>query len=176
MLSSIVINGILGFGMLLAILYCQGDISAAAESPTGYPFVAIFASGVQSLSGATVMVSIVIFMAWCNAIGCLASASRMMWSFARDKGLPFSSTLSKVIYQLRRRFCYTFLTWTRYKTNPCFQWQRLWLSLFRLPFWGSSTLDLPPCSTISFRSRWKDSSPPTSSHYACFFGAVSEVT
>ncbi|PQE03917.1 amino acid polyamine transporter I protein [Rutstroemia sp. NJR-2017a BVV2] len=96
MLSSIIINGILGFGMLLAILYCQGDISAAAESPTGYPFIAIFASGVQSIAGATVMVSIVIFMAWCNAIGCLASASRMMWSFARDKGLPFSSTLSKV--------------------------------------------------------------------------------
>ncbi|KAM3077563.1 hypothetical protein ACMFMG_006900 [Clarireedia jacksonii] len=96
MLSSIIINGILGFGMLLAILYCQGDISAAAESPTGYPFIAIFASGVQSIASATVMVSITVFLAWCNAIGCLASASRMMWSFARDNGLPFSSTLSKI--------------------------------------------------------------------------------
>lgn len=96
MLWSIMINGFLGFGMLLAVLYCQGDIEAAAATPTGYPFIAIFASGVQSISGATVMVSITVFMAWCNAVGALASASRMMWSFARDNGLPFARQLSSV--------------------------------------------------------------------------------
>jgi len=96
MFWSIIINGFLAFGMLLAILYCQGDIEAAVETPTGYPFIAIFASGVQSIGGATAMVSITVFMAWCNAIGALASASRMMWSFARDNGLPFSLQLSRV--------------------------------------------------------------------------------
>jgi amino acid transporter len=96
MMYSIIINGFLGGGMLLAILYCAGDIETAAESPTGYPFIAIFASGVRSVGGATVMVSITVVMAWSNAIGCLASASRMMWSFARDRGLPFAPLLSKV--------------------------------------------------------------------------------
>jgi len=96
MFWSIIINGLLGFGMLLAMLYCQGDIAAAAVTPTGYPFIAIFASGVQSIGGATAMVSITVFMAWCNAIGALASASRMMWSFARDNGLPFARQLSQV--------------------------------------------------------------------------------
>lgn len=98
MFWSIIINGILGFGMLLAILYCQGDIEKAAASPTGYPFIAIFATGTGSIAGATAMVSITVFMAWCNAIGALASASRMMWSFARDNGLPFSNKLSKVCF------------------------------------------------------------------------------
>jgi choline transport protein len=42
------------------------------------------------------MISITVVMAWSNAIGCLASASRMMWSFARDNGLPFAPVLSKV--------------------------------------------------------------------------------
>jgi choline transport protein len=96
MIYSIMINGFLGGGMLLATLYCAGDLETAAASPTGYPFIAIFANGVKSTAGATVMVSITVVMAWSNAIGCLASASRMMWSFARDKGLPFASVLSKV--------------------------------------------------------------------------------
>ncbi|CAG8956651.1 hypothetical protein HYFRA_00011962 [Hymenoscyphus fraxineus] len=96
MVYSIVINGFLGGGMLLATIYCAGDLEKAADSPTGYPFIAIFATGVRSVAGATVMVSITVIMAWSNAIGCLASASRMMWSFARDNGLPFAPQLSKV--------------------------------------------------------------------------------
>jgi amino acid transporter len=101
MIYSIIINGFLGGGMLLAVLYCAGDLEAAAQSPTGYPFIAIFASGVKSTAGATAMVSITVVLAWSNAIGCLASASRMMWSFARDKGLPFAPILSKV-YQFHQ--------------------------------------------------------------------------
>jgi choline transport protein len=96
MIYSIIMNGFLGGGMLLPTLYCAGDLETAATSPTGYPFVAIFASGVKSIGGATVMISITVVMAWSNAIGCLASASRMMWSFARDNGLPFAPVLSKV--------------------------------------------------------------------------------
>lgn len=56
MIYSIMINGFLGGGILLATLYCAGDLQAAADSPTGYPFIAIFASGVKSTAGATVMV------------------------------------------------------------------------------------------------------------------------
>lgn len=96
MVSSIVLNGIVGFGMLMSILYCQGDLSTAGETATGYPFIEIFASGVQSIGGATAMTSIVLFLSWANAIGSFASASRMMWSFARDNGMPFSRGLSRV--------------------------------------------------------------------------------
>lgn len=96
MIYSIMINGFLGGGILLATLYCAGDLQAAAASPTGYPFIAIFANGVKSTVGATIMVSIVVVMAWSNAIGALASASRMMWSFARDNGFPFPQVLAKV--------------------------------------------------------------------------------
>jgi hypothetical protein len=32
-------------------------------------------------------------------MGCLAAASRMTWSFARDRGLPFSRALSMVSKQ-----------------------------------------------------------------------------
>jgi choline transport protein len=42
------------------------------------------------------MVSIIIFLEFCSAMGCLAAASRMTWSFARDRGLPYSRALSMV--------------------------------------------------------------------------------
>lgn len=42
------------------------------------------------------MVAIIIITLVCAVISEIATASRQIWSFARDKGLPFSSFLSKV--------------------------------------------------------------------------------
>lgn len=65
-------------------------------SPTGFPFIQVFYDGVKSKAGTTVMVSIVVALTWCAVIGFLATASRMIWSFARDRGLPFHALISKV--------------------------------------------------------------------------------
>ena len=97
MILSTVINGLLAFGMLLAVLFCAGNLDDAVDNaPNGYPFVAIFAVGVGSNEGATAMASIVLVLELCSAAGGLAAASRMMWSFARDRGLPGHKRLSKV--------------------------------------------------------------------------------
>jgi len=42
------------------------------------------------------MGAIVLVLTWACAIGITTTASRMTWSFARDKGTPFSSIISKV--------------------------------------------------------------------------------
>ncbi|KAF6231189.1 hypothetical protein HO173_010521 [Letharia columbiana] len=39
---SIVLNGLLGFGIALALLFCIGDIDAALHTNTGYLFIEIF--------------------------------------------------------------------------------------------------------------------------------------
>lgn len=97
MILSIVINGLLAFGMLLAVLFCAGNVEeAVSNAPNGYPFVVIFAVGVRSKAGATAMASIVLVLELCSAAAGLAAASRMMWSFARDRGLPGHLRLSKV--------------------------------------------------------------------------------
>ena len=98
---TLVINGCMGFGMVIAVLFCMGDIEAALESPTGFPFIEIFLRATNSVSGATVMVCIVTVLAMCANVGFLASASRMMWSFARDRGLPGWRTLSKVCEDIK---------------------------------------------------------------------------
>lgn len=99
MLSTTLLNGILGFGILLAVLFVTVDIEAALESPTGalgFPFMQIFYDATGSRSGASVMIAIIIIMDICAAIAFLATSSRIVFAFGRDRGLPFWRQMSKV--------------------------------------------------------------------------------
>ncbi|KAL4925686.1 putative GABA permease [Aspergillus undulatus] len=95
-LLSVLINGCLGFGMLLALLFCLGDINAALESPTGYPFMHIFLHGTGSRGGAAAMAAIVIVVCICSSTGMMAATSRQLWSFSRDRGVPGWKLWSRV--------------------------------------------------------------------------------
>lgn len=90
-LLSTVLNGAIGFGMLLAALYALGDIDDVMNSPAGqldYPFLNILQSGIGSTDGAIAMGAIVTVMqVWAGVAG-MAAGSRMLWAFARDQGVP----------------------------------------------------------------------------------------
>lgn len=96
MMASVLLNGTLGFAMLVAVLFCLGNVEDIIETPTGYPFLAIFQNGVSSIGGASTMGAIVAVLGVCATIAFVATSSRMTWSFARDHGLPFWKYLSKV--------------------------------------------------------------------------------
>ncbi|KAI1445420.1 amino acid transporter [Annulohypoxylon stygium] len=96
LLTSLLVNGTLGFGMLIATLYCMGDIDEALAQNPHYPFMSIFKNATGSTAGAAVMSSIVVVMAFSATTGCLASTSRVYFAFARDRGLPGWRTLKKV--------------------------------------------------------------------------------
>ncbi|KAL8900184.1 MAG: hypothetical protein Q9207_005820 [Kuettlingeria erythrocarpa] len=95
-LTSILLNGFLGFAMLIAVLFCLGNVEAILETPTGYPFMAIFLNATQSTGGATAMAAVIVVLGICATIAFIATSSRMTWSFARDHGLPFWRYLSRV--------------------------------------------------------------------------------
>ncbi|KAI1378114.1 putative GABA transporter [Hypoxylon crocopeplum] len=98
MLYTIFINGSLSFAMAIALMFCITDIDAAvaAAETMFYPFLEVFQSGVNSTTGAVVMASVVLILAAASSVGVYAAASRMLWSFARDNGLPFSRHLVKL--------------------------------------------------------------------------------
>ena len=56
MIASVGINGILGFSMLIATLFCLGDEQAVTDTPTHFPFMAVFHNATKSNAGASVMV------------------------------------------------------------------------------------------------------------------------
>lgn len=85
---SLFINGALGFAVLLVVLFSLNDVDRALKSATGYPYMQVFLDSTGSVAGATAMASIITVMAFSANIGILATASRMCWSFCRDRGLP----------------------------------------------------------------------------------------
>ncbi|KAK5117875.1 hypothetical protein LTR85_008649 [Meristemomyces frigidus] len=95
-LGAMLINGAVGFAMMVTVLYCLGDVDTVLGTDTGFPFIQVFADSVGNIAGASVMAAVVLILTWACAIGITTTASRMTWSFARDNGLPFSRFISKV--------------------------------------------------------------------------------
>ncbi|KAL8820047.1 MAG: hypothetical protein Q9223_001653 [Gallowayella weberi] len=99
MLSTTLLNGALGFAMVIVVLFVTVDIDAVLASPTGvlgFPFMQIFYDAAGSVRGASAMICIIIIMDICAAIAFLATSSRIVFAFGRDRGLPFWRTMSKV--------------------------------------------------------------------------------
>jgi amino acid transporter len=99
MIATGIFNGTLGFAMLVAFCFCLGDPSQLQNSPVtnnGFPFIQVFANATNSISGATVMTSILIVLSSFCCITNIATASRQLFAFARDQGLPFSSFFAHV--------------------------------------------------------------------------------
>ncbi|MCJ1452316.1 hypothetical protein MMC28_002658 [Mycoblastus sanguinarius] len=94
---STLLNGTLGFSMLIALVFCMpSNIQETLNSETYYPFMSIYTFAVGSTSGATAMACIVTVTQIFATVGILATASRMLWAFAREGGLPFSSYIARV--------------------------------------------------------------------------------
>lgn len=87
-LLSVLINGCLGFGVLIAVLFCLGNIDDVLATKTGFPFMEIFYQGTASVPGTVAMCSVLLVVMACSVIGMLAATSRQFWSFARDRGVP----------------------------------------------------------------------------------------
>ncbi|THC87979.1 hypothetical protein EYZ11_012579 [Aspergillus tanneri] len=85
---SVAINGTLGFSILVAVLFCMGDVQEALDSPTGYPYFEIFHQAMGTTSGGLGLSAVLVTMSICAVLGTLACTSRQFWSFARDRGVP----------------------------------------------------------------------------------------
>lgn len=86
MVGSLLINGSMGFGFLIAILYFMGDVQAALDTNTGFPIIQIFYQITESRGAATAMSCVIVVAATLATIPLVASAARMLWALARDDG------------------------------------------------------------------------------------------
>ncbi|KAF4219531.1 hypothetical protein CNMCM8980_009350 [Aspergillus fumigatiaffinis] len=96
MIWTLILNGSTGFVMIVTLAFCVGDIDHVLESQTGFAFIQVFLNSTGSVRAATGMTVVIMAMQFCAAISNVATTSRQVYAFARDKGLPFSDFLSKV--------------------------------------------------------------------------------
>jgi choline transport protein len=96
LMASVAINGILGFGMLVAVLFCIGNIPDALNSKTGFTFIEVFTQALESNGFATGLVALLLVLFIFCAVAVLAATSRVTWAFARDNGLPGSFWIKRV--------------------------------------------------------------------------------
>jgi choline transport protein len=96
LVGSVVVNGIMGFGYSIILLFSLGDLNSLLASPIGFPFMQLFFNVTESTAGATVMSLIPTLIAIAaNAAG-NTSTSRTAWAFARDNAIPFSQYFAHV--------------------------------------------------------------------------------
>jgi amino acid transporter len=97
MVTTICLNGVLGFVMIITFCFCVTDIlNQIVLSTAAFPYVDVFAAATGSTGGTIAMVSIVCALSICGNLSVLAAGSRQAWAFARDDGLPFSGWLRKI--------------------------------------------------------------------------------
>ena len=74
------------------------DIPHLLDTDTGFPFLQLFVDVTKSNAATAVMAAIVIITLISAVVSEVATASRQIWAFARDDGLPFSRFLRRVSY------------------------------------------------------------------------------
>ena len=95
-MSSVAVNGVLGFIMLITLCFTLGEVDKVLETPTGFPFIEIFYNTTGSFAATNAMTAVLVVTLTASTITEVATASRQLWSFARDEGLPFSSFFAYV--------------------------------------------------------------------------------
>jgi len=97
LLMGFFINAFLALFVIFTVIFTAGPLDQFLESKTGYPFIDLFFSATKSYAATNVMVSIMIINLTGSCIAVLATASRQLWSFARNKGVPFSAQLAPTV-------------------------------------------------------------------------------
>ncbi|KAL8850881.1 MAG: hypothetical protein Q9221_004194 [Calogaya cf. arnoldii] len=90
------LNAVLGYLCIFTLCFTMTDIPRLLESPTGFPFLQLFYDVTGSNAGTAVMAAIVIITIIMAVVSEVATASRQIWAFSRDDGLPFSKYLRRV--------------------------------------------------------------------------------
>lgn len=107
LLLTLMINGLLGIGILVVLLYCIDNLESAMNA-TGYSPVQFFFLATGSTSGTISMTCLCVVMNVVACFGVLPPTSRQIWSLARDRGIPGWTFWRRVCMLLLRLQVFTY--------------------------------------------------------------------
>lgn len=95
-------NAAFGLIMLITLCFCLGPdwqddvLGLTTPTQTGIPIIQVLYNSTGSISATIFLTTILISLSMIGTITVIASSSRNVWAFARDKGLPFSAYVEHV--------------------------------------------------------------------------------
>lgn len=89
-------NCAFGFTMLITFCFCAGDIDALLNSNSGIPVIQVTYNATKSFAATAILTTLLIAISFVSSANCIATSSRQIWAFARDRGFPFSSWIDHV--------------------------------------------------------------------------------
>lgn len=78
----------MGLATYIGLLFCIGNPEAILASNYTYPFVQVFQQATQNVAGTAIMTMSIVILQFGAVVAYIAAASRMLWAFARDHGMP----------------------------------------------------------------------------------------
>ncbi len=80
------------FAFIICLLFTIGNIDkvTASLNTTGVPLIEVFYEATKSKPATNFLVSMPAIVLFFSIFNVFASVSRLIWTFAKDKGLPFS--------------------------------------------------------------------------------------
>lgn len=95
MIWTLLLNGSLGIVMVITFAFCLGNVQDAITPTYGFAYIDMFVN-VFGPTAASVGIALLILLGLFATVSNVAAASRQMFAFARDGGLPFSAALCRV--------------------------------------------------------------------------------
>ncbi|KAI1608356.1 amino acid/polyamine transporter I [Exophiala viscosa] len=95
-IGTVVIGFITSFTFSISMFFSIGNFEDMVDTATYVPILELFFQALENKGGAVALEALVIATGIGCQIACHTWQSRLCWSFARDKGIPFSGYLSKV--------------------------------------------------------------------------------
>lgn len=90
---SYVLNSVMAILLVITMLFCIGPLESILDADL--PYLNLF-SNTGSSSAALFLAVVLILLIAAGNITALATTSREVWAFSRDKGFPFSAWISHV--------------------------------------------------------------------------------
>jgi choline transport protein len=88
------------FLFIVTLLFTIGDVDKVTNTPTGLPLIEVLYEATKSKNATNFLVSMPAVILFFTQFNVLASTSRLIWTFAKDNGLPFSRQFATVSSRL----------------------------------------------------------------------------
>ena len=96
MIATVTVNTTMMFVYLVTLLYFIGDLDRVTNTETKLPVIEVYYEATKNKHATNFLIFMMLVTVYISLVNMFASVSRLIWSFATDKGLPFSNFFARV--------------------------------------------------------------------------------